>query len=75
MGKNEEGARMSQPKYRATFSQRGDEIKGTINLDGCDGGFMLECLQEQVIYLAKVADITPGEVVRDLYALVTGKVK
>jgi len=66
---------MSQPKYRATFSQRGDEIKGTINWGGCDGAFVMECLQEQVIYLAKVADITPGEVVRDLYALVTGKVK
>ena len=66
---------MTKARYRATFSQRGDEIAGTINWEGCDGGFVLECLQEQVIYLAKVADITPGEVVRDLYALVTGKVK
>ena len=66
---------MSQPKYRATFSQRGDEIKGTINWDGCDGGFMMECLQEQVVYLAKQSGIDPGEIVGDLYSIVMGKVK
>ena len=66
---------MSQPKYRATFSQRGDEIKGAINWDGCDGGFMLECLHEQVVYLAKQSGIDPGEIVRDLYSIVMGKVK
>lgn len=66
---------MSQPKYRATFSQRGDEIAGTINWDGCDGGFMLECLHEQVVYLAKQSGIDPGEIVRDLYSIVMGKVK
>lgn len=62
-------------RYRATFSQRGDEIKGTINWDGCDGAFVLECLHEQVVYLAKQVDLDPGEVVRDLYAVVMGKVK
>lgn len=66
---------MSQPKYRATFSQRGDEIKGTINWDGCDGAFVMECLHEQVVYLAKQGNLDPGEVVRDLYAVVMGKVK
>ena len=75
MGKNEEGARMSQPKYRATFSQRGDEIAGTINRENCDFAFVMECLHEQVVYLAKQSGIDPGEIVRDLYSIVTGKVK
>ena len=30
---------------------------------------------EQVVYLAKQSGIDPGEVVRDLYAVVTGRVK
>lgn len=66
---------MSQPKYRATFSQRGDEIAGTIKWDGCDGAFVMDCLHEQVVYLAKQSGIDPGEIVRDLYSIVTGKVK
>ena len=66
---------MSQPKYRATFSQRGDEIAGTINWEGCDGAFVLECLHEQVVYLAKQGNLDPAEVVRDLYTVVTGRVK
>ena len=66
---------MSQPKYRATFSQRGDEIAGTINWDGCEGAFVMECLHEQVVYLAKQSGIDPGEIVRDLYSMVMGKVK
>lgn len=62
-------------RYRATFSQRGDEIAGTINRENCDAAFVMECLHEQVIYLAKQTGIDPGEVVRDLYAVVTGRVK
>ena len=66
---------MTKTRYRATFSQRGDEIAGTINWEGCDGAFVLECLHEQVVYLAKQSGIDPGEIVRDLYSIVMGKVK
>lgn len=66
---------VTNPRYRATFSQRADDISGTINWDGCDGAFVLECLHEQVVYLAKQGGLDPAEVVRDLYAVVTGKVK
>lgn len=66
---------MTKARYRATFSQRGDEIAGTINWEGCDGGFVLECLLEQVVYLAKQSGIDPGEVARDLHSMAIGKVK
>ena len=66
---------MTKARYRATFSQRGDEIAGTINWEGCDGAFVMECLHEQVIYLAKQTGVGPGEIARDLYSMVTGKVK
>lgn len=62
-------------KYRATFSLRGDEIVGSINIDQCDNAFILECINEQVLQLAKQSGIDPKEVVKDLYSLVTGKVK
>ena len=61
-------------RYRATFSQRGDEIAGTINREGCDNAFVLECLHEQVVTLAKQSGIDPGEIARDLYSMVMGKV-
>lgn len=60
-------------KMRATFSQRGNEIRGTITLEG-DGLFTLECLALMVDNLASKIDSTPDAVVRDLYSLVTGKV-
>ena len=61
------------PKLRATFSQRGDEICGTISLDG-DQLFALECLALQVENIAKKTGVPPAEVARDLYTLVAGKV-
>jgi len=64
---------MSTNKMRATFSQRGDEIKGTISVDG-DGLFMLECLTLLVENLGAKVGQTPDAVVRDLYSLVAGKV-
>jgi len=64
---------MSTNKMRATFSQRGDEIKGTISVDG-DGLFMLECLALLVENLGAKVGQTPDAVVRDLYSLVAGKV-
>ena len=66
---------MSQPKYRATFSQRGEDIQGTINRENCDAAFVMECLHEQVIHLAKQTGIDPGEIARDLCSMVMGKVK
>lgn len=66
---------MSRPKYRATFSQRGEDIQGTINRENCDAAFVMDCLHEQVVYLAKQSGIDPGEIVRDLYSIVMGKVK
>lgn len=65
---------MTKARYRATFSQRGDEIAGTINRENCDAAFVMECLHEQVIYLAKQTGIDPGEIARDLYSMVMGKV-
>lgn len=61
-------------RYRATFSQRGEEIAGTINRDNCDSAFVMECLYEQIDHLAKQTGIDPGEIVRDLYSMVMGKV-
>lgn len=61
------------PKMRATFSQRGDEIWGTISLEG-DQLFALECLALQVENIAKKVGVTPAEVVRDLHSLIAGKV-
>lgn len=61
-------------RMRATFSQQGEEIKGTISLQG-DGLFMLECLGLLVENLAAKVDTTPDDVVRDLYSLIAGKVK
>ena len=60
-------------RMRATFSQRGDEIAGTISVEG-DGLFMLECLVLLVENLAAKVGTTPDDVVRDLYSLIAGKV-
>ena len=54
---------MSTNKMRATFSQRGD------------GLFMLECLALLVENLGAKVGQTPDAVVRDLYSIVTNKVK
>lgn len=61
------------PRMRATFSQRGDEICGTISVEG-DQLFVLECLALQVENIAKKLGLPPTEVARDLYSLVAGKV-
>lgn len=61
-------------RMRATFSQRGQEIAGTISVEG-DGLFMLECLALLVENLAAKVGQPPDAVVRDLYSIVTGKVK
>lgn len=62
-----------KPRMRATFSQRGDEICGTISLDG-DQLFALECLALQVESIAKKVGVAPAEVARDLYSLIARKV-
>ena len=52
---------MSTNKMRATFSQRGDEIAGTISVEG-DGLFMLECLGLLVENLAAKVGTSPVNV-------------
>lgn len=61
-------------RMRATFSERAGEIRGTINVEG-DGLFMLECVGLLVENLAAKVGTTPDDVVRDLYSLISGKVK
>ena len=60
---------MTQPMMRATFSQRGDDIHGTVELPG-DGVFTLECLSLIVGELAKKVQVPPLEIVQDLYSLI-----
>lgn len=60
-------------QMRVSLVQKGDEIRGTIQSTG-DGLFVLECLGQIVEQIAKKTGVEPGEVVRDLYALVMGKV-
>ena len=59
---------------RVSLVQRGDEIRGTIEL--CkDGVFVLEGLAMVVEQFARQHNVSPEEVVRDLYSVVCGKVK
>lgn len=60
-------------KFRATFTQRGDEICGTISSEG-DALFMLECLASIVQEVASKSGVPPAEVVQDLYSVVLNKV-
>ena len=62
------------PKIRITMSQRGDEIRGTVNLEG-EVMFALEALAATIEILAKTAGVTPVEMARDLYYITAGKVK
>ena len=56
------------------MSQRGDEIRGTVNLEG-EVMFALEALAATIEILAKTAGVTPAEMARDLYYITAGKVK
>lgn len=61
-------------KMRVSLVQRGDEIRGTVEL--CtDGVFVLEGLAMVVEQFARQHNVSPEEVVRDLYSVVCGKVK
>ena len=61
-------------KMRVSLVQRGDEIRGTVEL--CtDGVFVLEGLSMVVEQFARQHNVSPEEVVRDLYSVVCGKVK
>lgn len=61
-------------KMRVSLTQRGDEIRGTIELPGRDGVFVLEGLALVVQEFAKRYNVPPAEVVEDLYSIVMGKV-
>lgn len=60
-------------QMRVSLVQKGNEIRGTIQSTG-DGLFVLESLALIVEQVARKTGVEAGEVVRDLYALVTGKV-
>lgn len=61
-------------KLRISLTQKGDEIKGTVELPG-DPLFVLEALSVAIEAMAKKFEVTPDAVVRDLYSVVCGKVK
>lgn len=61
-------------KMRVSLTQQNDDIKGTVELPG-DPAFVLECLALTIEQVAKQFDVTPNEVVNDLYSIVTGKVR
>ena len=61
-------------KMRVSLVQRGDEIRGTIEL--CkDGVFVLEGFAMVVEQFARQHNVPPEEVARDLYSIVCGNVK
>ena len=60
-------------KMRVSLSQRGDEIRGTVELPA-DPAFVLEGLQLVIERFAQSSGVAPDAVVRDLYSLVCGKV-
>lgn len=59
---------------RVSLSQRGDEIRGTVELPG-DPAFVLEGLALVIERFAQQSGVAPGAVVQDLYSIVMGKVK
>lgn len=61
-------------KMRITLTQQHDEIKGTIETPG-DPAFVLDCLALIIEHAAEKFEVTPDAVVRDLYSIVTGKVR
>jgi hypothetical protein len=60
-------------KMRATFSQRGDDIHGTISIDG-DGVFAMECVALIISELATKYQVPVAEVIQDLHSIAAGKV-
>ena len=60
-------------KFRTSLTQKGDEIKGQISTDG-NAAFNLECVALIVESISKQFDVTPDQVVRDLYSIVCGKI-
>ena len=61
-------------KLRISLTQPHDEIKGTIELPG-DAPFVLDALAMIIERVAVQFEVTPEEVVRDLYSIVKGNVK
>lgn len=61
-------------KLRISLTQKGDEIKGTVELPG-DPLFVLEALSLVVEAFGKQHNVSPDAVVRDLYSVVCGKVR
>lgn len=55
-------------KMRASLTQRGDEIKGTIEL-GCDPAFNLEALYLVVDRVATTHKVPVDQVLKDLWLI------
>ena len=60
-------------KFRATFTQRGDDAVGTVEWHG-GVPFALECVALVIEQIAKSTGVPPLEVIRDLNSIVHGKV-
>jgi hypothetical protein len=58
---------------RISLTQRGDEIRGTVELPA-DGMFVLEGLALVIETFARKVGVPAEEVVRDLHSVVAGKV-
>lgn len=60
-------------RMRVSLVEKHGEITGTVQSEG-DALFVLECLSEVVQQIARRSGQEPAQVVRDLYALVMGRV-
>lgn len=62
-------------KMRCSLSQRGDEIRGVIELPANDPGFVLEGLLMMVQRFSETSGVSVYQILCDLNALNQGKVK
>lgn len=60
---------------RISLTQKGDEMKGVIDLPRDDPGFVLEALHEIITRFAANSNVSVYQVLNDLNALDQGKVK
>lgn len=65
----------SVSKFSATLETVHDEVFGTVELPADDPAAALDCLAALVNVVGEQYGVAPDQVVRDLYAMVTGRVK
>lgn len=56
-------------KFRASFTEKGDAIKGTIQAQG-DTTFLQSCLAEIIIRMAEIYQTTPKHVLVDVWHVI-----